>query len=39
MRFWKKVPFDVLQLIVDSREEQESSFSLENASKALKLLN
>ena len=39
MRFWKKVPFDVKQLIADSREEQESSFSNENASKTLKLLN
>ena len=39
MRFWKKVPFDVIQLIADSREERESSFSNENASKTLKLLN
>ena len=38
MRFWKKTAlrFDVIQLIVDSRE---SSFSIENASKTLKLLN
>ena len=37
--FEKKVPFDVVQLIVDSREEQKSPFSIENASKTLKLLN
>ena len=38
MRFWKKTAlrFDVIQLIVDSRE---SSFSIENAFKTLKLLN
>ena len=38
MRFWNKtaIRFDVIQLIVDSRE---SSFSIENASKTLKLLN
>ena len=37
--FRKKVPFDVIQLIADAREERESSFSNENDSKTLKLLN